>query len=566
MGPFLSISIENWRRAAALGGKKGKTMHRSTLFAVVLGCSLMAVPPALQAECPTGDYVVSVEPGRNGQPIAKNRLLAAAPGFRIIGFSQPSIGVLTESADSFLYKPSSRFWTQGTDSFTVHLAPLPGRVTQDSIRARTVFLASALGPWKSLAESFEGDLTSNWVSQDTAGHIQLFGQGALCGDQSLKIVARPAGSWISALLGEYRDDGDTGGGQQGSGAQATFRPPGSGPPGGPPGNFHTPYEMAFFSAGAIAQPDYRLWLRDGNGSLEVRAEVPGVASTPWLPISRSVHRFQLTSWLGSANGDRRGGVFFWLDGTLAAELTAPIGGSHNEFRFGSLESDELSEAGLEIALDDVYLFLTDLRQPSHLCLAADGFEGGQIGDEWRVPSGFSATAAAALDGSSGLEVRVDEATQLMKVPTPTQNGRYGLRFRFDPNTVNFSAGGQLLLFEALAAKGGRSIALLLEAGHSGYRLRALSEDDGGSVLFTPLLPLSDGPHTLSVDWHRAAGEGAPTGSLRLWIDGALAGELTGLTNAGQEIVEAYLGALLLEGAADGTVYFDQFEAWRGVLP
>ena len=532
------------------------------LFRVfVLCCLLAVVPPQLRAECPSGAYVVPVEPGRDSQPIDKSLLLAAAPGFQILGFSQPSTGVVLESADSFSYKPSSQFWTLGTDSFTVHLAPSQGRSTQDSVRARTVFLVSALGPTESLAESFEGDLGSAWISQDTTGQLQLFSHEALSGQQSLKIVGRPAGSWISTLLGV---DSLGGGGQQGSGAQATFRPPGSG---GPPGNFGDPYEIAFFSAGKVGEPDYRLWLRDSGASLAIRAELPGVAFTPWIAISRSVHRFRLTRWKGSANGDREGGAFLWLDGALAAELTAPaVEGVYPVFRFGSLGADAMGETGPEIALDldDVYVFLSNLERPSSLCLAADGFEGRQIGSGWTIPPGFSATAAAALDGSSGLQVKVEEATHLMAISTPTQSGRYGVRFRLDPNTVNLSTGGQLLLFQAVAANGRKPISLLLEPAPSGYRLRALSEDNSGFFHSTPLRPLSDEPHTLAVDWQRAAGERAPTGSLRLWIDGTLAGELTGLASVGQEVAGAYLGGLPLVGTGSGVVYFDQFEAWRGV--
>jgi hypothetical protein len=208
-------------------------------------------------------------------------LLAAAPGFQVIGYSQPSTGVVTESAGSFSYKPSSQFWTLGTDSFTVHLAPTPGRVTPESGRARTIFLVSALGPAENLAERFEEDLGAGWISQDTTGQLHLFSHDALSGQQSFPMVQRPAGAWITARLAGR--DGLVGGGQQGSGAEATFRPPGS----GPPGNFGDPYEVAFFSVGLPGEPDYRLWLRDDAAGLEIRAEIPGVAFTPWMiPASR----------------------------------------------------------------------------------------------------------------------------------------------------------------------------------------------------------------------------------------------------------------------------------------
>jgi hypothetical protein len=54
------------------------------------------------------------------------------------------------------------------------------------------------------------------------------------------------------------------------------------------------------------------------------------------------------------------------------------------------------------------------------------------------------------------------------------------------------------------------------------------------------------------------------GWFKLWIDGALAGHLTGLDNDETVIDAARFGAMTVKVGASGTQFIDEIETWRPV--
>jgi len=93
-------------------------------------------------------------------------------------------------------------------------------------------------------------------------------------------------------------------------------------------------------------------------------------------------------------------------------------------------------------------------------------------------------------------------------------------------------------------------------------MQALTFFDDGTHAATPWTPISDAAHRLRLRW-QAADRRAANGFLRFWIDGQLAGELTGLANSQKRVDRIWLGDG--GGADEGTVgsfVYDDFRAWR----
>jgi hypothetical protein len=70
--------------------------------------------------------------------------------------------------------------------------------------------------------------------------------------------------------------------------------------------------------------------------------------------------------------------------------------------------------------------------------------------------------------------------------------------------------------------------------------------------------VSDAAHRIEVAWSAASTAKGSDGSLRLWVDGALATELTSLANGSQRIDSAQLGAQGVPSGNKGSELFDAF--------
>jgi hypothetical protein len=61
-----------------------------------------------------------------------------------------------------------------------------------------------------------------------------------------------------------------------------------------------------------------------------------------------------------------------------------------------------------------------------------------------------------------------------------------------------------------------------------------------------LLSLSVAWHPLEIEWQASSAAGANDGLVRLWLDGSLASEQTGLDNDTRRVAEAQLGAVSVQ--------------------
>jgi FG-GAP repeat/FG-GAP-like repeat len=201
---------------------------------------------------------------------------------------------------------------------------------------------------------------------------------------------------------------------------------------------------------------------------------------------------------------------------------------------------------------------------------ADSFESGGL-SAWSSHSarGLAVLAEAALEGQKGLAVTLPRSgAAVVHDDTPSNEGTYNARFRFDPNgfgTLGIEPNG------AGNTTAGRVYRTVLFSGGSPFEL-VLEVEDGKLFLVghaagagTSRATITDAPHVIEVAWQRATAWDAIDGRFELQIDGAPAGSLLGLGDGGGvESVELglALGANRPPPSPHRTVFLDSFESWR----
>jgi glucose/arabinose dehydrogenase len=198
----------------------------------------------------------------------------------------------------------------------------------------------------------------------------------------------------------------------------------------------------------------------------------------------------------------------------------------------------------------------------------DGFESNDLA-AWTATStdggDLATSAAAALVGSVGLAATVNDTNELwVEDDRPVNENHYRARFYFDPNGFAPGMDGQrtklFQLFEKAPLRRLLTVALRVVGGQ--YKITAKAHLDDATWANPGFFDLSDGPHSIEIDWVRASSAAVHDGSLELWIDGTSVANLTGLANAKSSVDFSRLGVLKVQPGASGTIYFDAFQARR----
>jgi hypothetical protein len=108
----------------------------------------------------------------------------------------------------------------------------------------------------------------------------------------------------------------------------------------------------------------------------------------------------------------------------------------------------------------------------------------------------------------------------------------------------------------------RHVAVVLRRVLGQYGVQTRVRVDDNSQLDTGFFDVTDAPHFIELDWHRATSGVSNDGSLEMWIDGASVSTLTSLGNNLRTVDFVRLGPQSLKGGAAGTLYFDEFESRR----
>jgi len=204
--------------------------------------------------------------------------------------------------------------------------------------------------------------------------------------------------------------------------------------------------------------------------------------------------------------------------------------------------------------------------PSDL-IFADGFESGDLA-AWSSSTtdagDLSVRAAAALVGSYGLRAVIDDNNSIYVTDDrPNAEPRYRARSYFDPNSISMVNGDSHMILIGYSGTSDQVVRVIFRRYSNNYQVRAALINDGTTWTNSSWFTITDGPHSLEIDWKAATAVGANNGGLTFWIDGVQKANLTGNDNDTRRIDRVRLGATSgLDTGTRGTYYFDAFESRR----
>jgi hypothetical protein len=184
-------------------------------------------------------------------------------------------------------------------------------------------------------------------------------------------------------------------------------------------------------------------------------------------------------------------------------------------------------------------------------------------------------ANAAMEGSFGLEVISDgtATNAFVQDDTPDSESIYRISFMFDPNSMSMTVGGRHFIAAVTAdsSQGNKScVELLLRRTASGYDIRMFTAPTAATSgrKKTPPQPLSDGPHTIEIQWQTSSGPGIEDGLIQMRIDGGAWVGRSDIRSWTQAVKNAKLGFLAssVDPTTIGSHYYDDFQSFRTLAP
>ncbi len=191
------------------------------------------------------------------------------------------------------------------------------------------------------------------------------------------------------------------------------------------------------------------------------------------------------------------------------------------------------------------------------------FETGDLSefDTTVTDSGdLSADAAAAKNGSYGMQAVLDDATAIYGQFTFDNKSELRLGFWFDPNgwdvedTITIAGGGATI---------GVDYRIRLKYASAQLSVLAGATNDSVSFDYTSDVNISDDWHWIEAHFKRSTGPGNDDGFVKLWIDTVDASpdaELTGRDDDTQDFDYVNVGATSLTAPLSETIYFDDIRA------
>ena len=327
--------------------------------------------------------------------------------------------------------------------------------------------------------------------------------------------------------------------------------------------------------------------------VRVRALIAGVSPGPCIPLNVPYLDMITFSELVPANQAQATFSTSWPGSDVVMTLTSPSGRvidrstaapdvAHDVgpgFETYSIRDPEAGEwqislfgADVPPEGEEVIFGFTTVPAQSEELIFADGFESGDL-SAWSSPEtdngDLSVTTQAALTGTYGMQALIDDDNNIhVQDDTPSGENLYRARFSFDPHSISMASGDSHAIFTVYAPQGQYLLsAAKIAFGFNGsnYRVQAGVLCDVGYFCYvTPLVTISDAPHTIEIEWWAASGPGAEDAGLRLWVDGEQQAEITGVDNDTQLIERVQLGATAgIEATTNGVEYFDDFASYRG---
>jgi len=197
-------------------------------------------------------------------------------------------------------------------------------------------------------------------------------------------------------------------------------------------------------------------------------------------------------------------------------------------------------------------------------LFSDGFESGDL-TAWSSNENnsgdLSATEAAALHGSYGLNCLINDSTNMyVQDDTPNSETEYRIRAYFDPNSIYMENNNEIAIVRA--GNNGNTIfdVTLKYTDANNYTIYVGIVDDGSGWTYINAVDVGDTPHCIEVYWIAATDVGQNDGIAQLWVDGVSAGTQETLDTDTKTITQIQVGAPGKGdmGASSGTFFIDDF--------
>ncbi len=196
---------------------------------------------------------------------------------------------------------------------------------------------------------------------------------------------------------------------------------------------------------------------------------------------------------------------------------------------------------------------------------ADGFESGSLA-AWSasaIKGGLlMVSSPSALLGVRGLQGTISSVAPIyVQDDSPLAETAYHARFYFSPNTVDINNSIFHDLLVGRSATGTNIFQVQFGRFGSGYAARILGRSGAGYAV-TAWQPLGSNRNAIEISWKAASSASAANGSAEIYLNGVLAGALSGLSNGKYSLEDVRLGPQGLTRGISGIEYFDDFVSTR----
>jgi len=204
--------------------------------------------------------------------------------------------------------------------------------------------------------------------------------------------------------------------------------------------------------------------------------------------------------------------------------------------------------------------------PQPVIIFADGFESGDLSAWTSASTGggdLSASLAAALDGNYGLQVLIDDNTSMyLEDDHPLDEIAYLARFLLDPNSISMAQGDNHHLLRGFS-DGQWIVHMAFGYQVGSYYLQVGISSDEDGWWFSNIIPISDAPQLVELEWWASSAAGANDGYLALHVDGVERYRMPDMDNDTHAMDTIWLGPLFgVPSGTRGEYYIDRFESIR----
>ena len=177
---------------------------------------------------------------------------------------------------------------------------------------------------------------------------------------------------------------------------------------------------------------------------------------------------------------------------------------------------------------------------------------------------LSVSPTGALVDGEGMQAVINDNNPIFVIDdTPNAEGHYRAFFYFNPNSIGMTNGDNFTLFAGIQGSSTQVVQVQLRNRTGAYQLRTATLTDTAGNSLSSYVTISNGIHTVELEWDASTGAGMNNGSTRLWVDDLLKLSQTGLDNDTRRIDRAELGAVTgIDAGTRGTLYFDGFVSRR----